>query len=90
MTLSNFIRPEHVFAAFTAASKQKLLQALSKIAGKALDIPEGVIFESLHTREKLGGTGIGTAPPSLIRASRVSRNRSACSFVSKSPSISRP
>ena len=59
MNLSNIIRPEHVFADFTAPSKQKLLQALSKIAGKALAIPEGVIFEPLSTREKLGSTGIG-------------------------------
>jgi len=59
MMLSQFIKPDSVMIDMPAASKAKLLRALSEQAALALDLPADDIYQAIHNREKLGSTGVG-------------------------------
>lgn len=57
--LSDIIEARAILPAVKAQSKKQLLQELSQVLSKQLEIDARVIFETLLTREKLGSTGIG-------------------------------
>ncbi|MDR9436579.1 MAG: PTS IIA-like nitrogen regulatory protein PtsN [Thiohalophilus sp.] len=60
MQLSDFLSPERVVCGSSASSKKRVLELLSELlATDQQEADSTEIFESLISRERLGGTGIG-------------------------------
>lgn len=59
MEISGFLSPEDVHVAVKAKSRKQLLQKISQLCAKRLDLEEKVVFEALFKRERLGSTGLG-------------------------------
>lgn len=60
MQLSDFLSPERIVCDCQASSKKRALEQLSELlAGDQQNASATDIFESLISRERLGGTGIG-------------------------------
>ncbi len=60
MQLSDFLSPERVVCGSQASSKKRVLELLSELlATDQQEASSTEIFESLISRERLGGTGIG-------------------------------
>ncbi|MET3559520.1 PTS system nitrogen regulatory IIA component [Bartonella japonica] len=59
MNLSELIAPEAIIPALKANSKKQVLQALAEKAAKLTGLNEGIIFDTVLQREKLGSTGLG-------------------------------
>lgn len=59
MPLLDFLDPQAVLPALRATGKKQALQELSAHAARLSGLDEGVIFEALLQRERLGSTGIG-------------------------------
>jgi nitrogen PTS system EIIA component len=59
MTLTDIIDQRAVLANVKAQTKKALLQELSQNLAKFVAVDHRIIFETLHTREKLGSTGLG-------------------------------
>ena len=60
MEISDLVSPESVIPKLRARSKKQALQELSKRLAPLVHQDEGVIFDVLLEREKLGTTGVGT------------------------------
>ena len=60
MKISDLVSPESVISKLRARSKKQALQELSKRLAPLVHQDEGVIFDVLLEREKLGTTGVGT------------------------------
>lgn len=60
MQLSDFLSPERIVCGSPASSKKRVLELLSELlATDQQEASSTEIFESLISRERLGGTGIG-------------------------------
>ncbi len=59
MNLAEIIDARAVLPHLKAQNKKHLLQELSQAMASLVAIDHRIIFETLHTREKLGSTGIG-------------------------------
>jgi nitrogen PTS system EIIA component len=59
MNLAEIIDARAVLPHLKAQNKKHLLQELSQSMASLVAIDHRIIFETLHTREKLGSTGIG-------------------------------
>lgn len=60
MQLSDFLSPERVVCGSQASSKKRVLELLSELLATDQQAASSTeIFESLISRERLGGTGIG-------------------------------
>ena len=59
MNIRDMLSEHSILVDFNASSKKHILDALSKLAEKELEINYRVILESLTKREKLGSTGVG-------------------------------
>ena len=60
MLLTDLITPERIACGIDAQSKKRALERLSEIISSTEDtISSNDVFESLLTRERLGGTGVG-------------------------------
>jgi nitrogen PTS system EIIA component len=59
MKVADFLSPADVVADFAAADKPKLLEALARRAGAAVDILPARLLAELQKREQLGSTGMG-------------------------------
>lgn len=59
MKISDFLQPENVFIDLPSTSKAEVLKRLSGAASRQLEIDGSVIFDTLHSRERLGSTGVG-------------------------------
>ncbi|WP_234053441.1 MULTISPECIES: PTS sugar transporter subunit IIA [unclassified Xanthobacter] len=59
MKISDFLQPENVFIDLPSTSKADVLKRLSDAASRQLGIDGSVIFDTLHSRERLGSTGVG-------------------------------
>lgn len=59
MKISDFLAPSDVMTDFAAADKQKLLLALARKAGSAVDVLPEYLLTELQKREELGSTGVG-------------------------------
>src|SRR6478672_5762069 len=59
MPLLDFLDPKAVLPALRVSGKKQALQELAAHWSKLLGLDEGLIFEALLQRERLGSTGIG-------------------------------
>lgn len=59
MSIEDFLDLANVHVGLRATDKARLLEELSKRAGKALAIPSETIQAALLAREELGSTGMG-------------------------------
>jgi nitrogen PTS system EIIA component len=59
MPLLDFLDPQAVLPALRVNSKKQALQELASHAARLTGLAEGVIYEALLQRERLGSTGIG-------------------------------
>ncbi|WP_210496211.1 PTS IIA-like nitrogen regulatory protein PtsN [Microvirga antarctica] len=59
MPLLDFLDPKAVLPALRVSGKKQALQELAAHSSKLLGLDEGLVFESLLQRERLGSTGIG-------------------------------
>lgn len=60
MLLTELISPERVACNVDAQSKKRALEKLSELISSSEDTVSAIdVFESLLTRERLGGTGVG-------------------------------
>jgi len=59
MPLLDFLDPQAVLPALRVNGKKQALQELAFHAARLTGLSEGVIFEALLQRERLGSTGIG-------------------------------
>lgn len=59
MPLLDFLDPQAVLPALRVSGKKQALQELASHAAKLTTLPDGVIYEALLQRERLGSTGIG-------------------------------
>ena len=60
MEISDLVSPESIVPKLRARSKKQALQKLSKRLAAIIHQDEGIIFDVLLEREKLGTTGVGT------------------------------
>jgi PTS system nitrogen regulatory IIA component len=60
MEISDLVSPESIVPKLRARSKKQALQKLSKRLAAIVHQDEGIIFDVLLEREKLGTTGVGT------------------------------
>ena len=59
MDLNNFFSEESIIMNCQSKSKKNVLELISKIASSVSATNEGIIFEKLYEREKLGTTAFG-------------------------------
>lgn len=59
MKISDILAPDAVLYNVKAKSKKQLLTDLAALAAKKTGLNEGIIFDALIERERLGTTGIG-------------------------------
>ncbi len=59
MDLNNFFTEESIIMNSQSKSKKNVLELISKIASDISETNEGIIFEKLYEREKLGTTAFG-------------------------------
>jgi PTS system nitrogen regulatory IIA component len=59
MPLLDFLDSKAVLPALRVSGKKQALQEISAHSARLLDLDEGMIFETLLQRERLGSTGIG-------------------------------
>jgi nitrogen PTS system EIIA component len=59
MTLSDILDARAVIANVKSPSKKQLLTDLASAVADVTGLDQRTIFETLHTREKLGSTGLG-------------------------------
>lgn len=59
MKITDHLQVENVVVGLQATTKTKVIQSISSMASKALNIDEARIVEVLYRREALGSTGIG-------------------------------
>ena len=60
MRISDILTSERIICNVNLSSKKAALEALSRlIAGASIRLDEQEVFNSLLTRERLGGTGLG-------------------------------
>ena len=59
MPMTDFLKPDAVFANVKLTSKKQLLQFMSEKAAQMTGIAERDVFDTIMQRERLGSTGVG-------------------------------
>ena len=59
MNINDMLIPDGFLINFNGTSKKQVLDELSKLAGKKLEINSRTLLENLTKREKLGSTAVG-------------------------------
>jgi nitrogen PTS system EIIA component len=59
MALSDLLAPGGAVADLPGGSRKQVLQALSELAHRTLNVPARPILEAVMERERLGSTGLG-------------------------------
>ncbi len=74
MNINEMLSENSLLVDFKASSKKQVLDALSKIAGKEINVSYRIILDNLIKREKLGSTAVGNGI-AIPHATEISLNK---------------
>ena len=84
MKISDILAPDAILYNVKAKSKKQLLTDLASLAAKKTGLDEGIIFDALIERERLGTTGIGFGV-ALPHTRLAKLKKIFCGFASSEP-----